>query len=336
MAAAPAEASPAPVVLEPALEHIGPPPPAHDAAGSAEPEPEAEPDKDSASSPPKEAAATEIRESAERQTSFDHHRPEDSAAAGAGAATRPPARRAGWFRRSARHNSKRPVPVPQPFAVPPPPAPMRPAPAAVPAVPSFVPTPVGLDAATACIRRAARHRPRTAPRPRTSRRRRDRSRRRRSQFAPQPTTQVKVKADRPNGFTAAAIGARRVSSRSTSRRIGSARSASGAATQPPRGATRVPLETRGRSPSPSPSSRFPRPLVPAGADRPSPANLARWSSRQVPRPRPRRRLSMIPRYRRAEGASSSSRNRPASRSCSIASRSVRRRCGSMSRQAGAC
>ncbi len=95
---------------------------------------------------PSQTPAAEVRARAERQASLDDRRAEGpAAAAGASAgaaATREPERLAGLPAARRAIRSSGPVPVPQPMPLPPPP-PIRPAPVAMPAVPSFVPTPVG-------------------------------------------------------------------------------------------------------------------------------------------------------------------------------------------------
>jgi hypothetical protein len=198
IAATPAMASPAPVVLEPALEHIDPPQPAHEAAAAAELEAEAEPDKDSASSRRKkrqQQKSARARKDKLRSTTTEQKAPP------APVPEPPkPTSPTGWLvspQRAAQFEA--PVHVPRPMPAPPP-VPIRPAPVAVPAVPSFTPTPVGplpqpvypsSVSASSGYGTSSAHQPAApgplAPPP--------------IQVAPQPTAQVKIKAVAPTGFT---------------------------------------------------------------------------------------------------------------------------------------
>ena len=163
----------------------------------AEPEPEAEPEKDSASS----------RRRKRQQQKSARARKDKLRSTTSGQKTPPPppppeparpANPSGWLvspQRAAQFEP--PVPIHQPAPPPPPPPPMRQAP--MPAVPSFVPTPVGAMPqpvypsqvvtsayGTSSAQSLATPRP-LAPPP--------------VQSAPQPSGQVKIKADQPSGFT---------------------------------------------------------------------------------------------------------------------------------------
>lgn len=194
---APPYEPPAPALEEPppaaALE------PAAPAEAEAEIEAEARQDKDSSSSRRRkrqQQKSARARKDKLRSTTSDQKTPPPPVPEPAR-----PASPTGWLvspQRAAQFEPPVPVPAPRPILAPPP-APIRPAPIAVPAVPSFVPTPVGplpqpvypssISSATGYGTSSA-HQPAPtgplAPRP--------------VQIAPQ-TAPVKLRGEPPSGFT---------------------------------------------------------------------------------------------------------------------------------------
>ncbi len=139
--AAPTPSAPEPVPVEP------PEPVAPEAAAAADTEVEAGPDKDSASSRRRkrqQQKSARARKDKLRSTTADQKTPPPPVPVPEPAR---PASPTGWLvspQRAAQFEAPVPLPMPAPRPiVAPPPAPIRPAPVAVPAVPSFVPTPVG-------------------------------------------------------------------------------------------------------------------------------------------------------------------------------------------------
>jgi hypothetical protein len=167
---------------------------------AAEPEPEAEPEKDSASSRRRkrqQQKSARARKDKLRSTASGQKTPPPPAPTPEPAR---PANPSGWLvspQRAAQFEP--PVPIHQPAPPPPPPPPVRQAP--IPAVPSFVPTPVGAmpqpvypsqvvtgsTYGTSSAQSPASPGPLAPPTP--------------VQPSPQPSGQVKIKADAPSGFT---------------------------------------------------------------------------------------------------------------------------------------
>ena len=188
--------APEPVAVEP------PEPAAPEAATAADAEAEAGPDKDSASSRRRkrqQQKSARARKDKLRSTTADQKTPPPPVPEPAR-----PASPTGWLvspQRAAQFEAPVPVPMPAPRPIAaPPPAPIRPAPVAVPAVPSFVPTPVGplpqpvypsSVSSSSGYGTSSAHQPTPpgplAPAP--------------IQFAPPPTSQVKVKPAPPPSFT---------------------------------------------------------------------------------------------------------------------------------------
>ncbi len=191
-----------PPVAAPEPVHVEPPAVAREADAPTDAEPEAGPDKDSASSRRRkrqQQKSARARKDKLRSTTADQKTPPPPVPEPAR-----PASPTGWLvspQRAAQFEAPvaMPMPVPRP-TVAPPPAPIRPAPVAVPAVPSFVPTPVGhlpqpvypsSVSSSSGYGTSSAHQPAQpgplAPPP--------------IQVAPQPTAQVKLRVEPPTGFT---------------------------------------------------------------------------------------------------------------------------------------